>query len=168
MHIGHILLVEAESKEEAKENAQAFVESYVQGGWSDWSEIGGRWEGFFDGEDVLCYSTNPTLFEEKIAMWQEGMKEEQDRLLDQVGDKTIRELVVYYADENNKKNLVDTDEYLTLWRAFKVLKMNYGSSYSEDDQVFDTVYYSRKLTEFRKRVEEKPQNQYAVIWDFHF
>jgi hypothetical protein len=168
MHIGHILLVEAESKEEAKENAQAFVESYVQGGWSDWSEIGGRWEGFFDGEDVLCYSTNPTLFEEKIAMWQEGMKEEQDRLLDQVGDKTIRELVVYYADENNKKNLVDTDEYLTLWRAFKVLKMNYGSSYSEDDQVFDIVDYSRKLTEFRKRVEEKPQNQYAVIWDFHF
>ena len=167
MHIGHILLVEAESKQEAKDNALAFVENNAQGGWSDWSEIGGRWEGFFDGDDVLCYSSNPTLFEEKIAMWQEGMKKEQDRLLDQVGDKTIRELVEHYASED-ARNFADTDEYLTMWRAFKLMKLNYANAYCEDDQIFDTVYYSRKLTEFRKRVEEKPQNQYAVIWDFHF
>lgn len=167
MHIGHILLVEAASKENAKNNARSFVEAYAQDSWSDWSEIGGRWEGFFDGDDVLCYSDNPTLFEEKVAMWQEGVEKEKERLLDQVGDKTIRELVNHYSEEKTR-NVKDTDEYLTMWRAFKLLKMSYSSAYCEDDQVFDTVCYTRKLTEFHKRVETNPTQQYAVIWDFHF
>jgi len=44
MHKGIIILVKAETKEEAKAATTNFLECYKENVW-DWYEIGGRWEG---------------------------------------------------------------------------------------------------------------------------
>jgi len=166
MHIGHILLVEATSGKEAESKAYKFVDSCAQDRWSDWSEIGGRWDGEFDGSNILCYKTNPELFDKKIAMWQASMQNEIDRLLEQVGDLTISELVS--ISNIGKEKQLEGDDYLASYRAMKVLRMSENSGYDSHSQVFDTETYTSNLKYFRDRVANAPENQYAVIWDFHF
>jgi hypothetical protein len=168
MHIGHILLVEATDKKEAEYKVNDFVESYAQNGWSDWSEIGGRWDGEFDGSNILCYKGNEELFEKKIKEWQEGMEQELERLIDQVGDYTISELVSI-----GKKNQSDDkdyfgDDYLAVYRAKKALKIVESEGYCSHSQVFDIEYHSANLKDFRNRVVAKPEEQFVVMWDFHF
>lgn len=167
MHIGHILLVEATTKYEAEAKASDFVEAYAQDGWSDWSEIGGRWAGEFDGEDVLCYANNPELFEKVLKEWQDSMNSEIERLVEQVGNLTISELVSIGKRKETEENYFG-DDYLSVYRAKKLLKMVEPEGYEAHTQVFDTEYHSIKLKDFRRRVAEKPEQQYAVIWDFHF
>lgn len=167
MHIGHILLVEATTRHEAVAKVNDFVESYAQNGWSDWSELGGRWEGEFDGSNTLCYKDNPELFEKVLKEWQESMESDIERLVEQVGELTISELVSIGRRKKTDKNYFG-DDYLSVYRAKKVLKIVEPEGYEAHSQVFDTEYHSTDLEEFRKRVAEKPEEQFAVIWDFHF
>jgi hypothetical protein len=167
MHIGHILLVEATTSHEAEAKVTDFVESYAQNGWSDWSERGGRWEGEFDGDDILCYKDNPELFEKVIKEWKESMESEIERLVEQVGHFTISELVSIGKRKETEENYFG-DDYLSVYRAKKVLKIIEPEGYEAHSQVFDTEYHSANLKDFRKRVSEKPEQQFAIIWDFHF
>lgn len=48
MHKGVILLVKAEDREEAKQKADSFLESYQDDVW-DWYQLGGRWTGLLTG-----------------------------------------------------------------------------------------------------------------------
>ena len=167
MHIGHILLVQATDRKEAEYKVNDFVESYAQNGWSDWSERGGRWEGEFDGDDILCYNDNPELFEKVIKEWQESMESEIERLVEQVGHFTISELVSIGRRKGTEENYFG-DDYLSVYRAKKVLKIVEPEGYEAHSQVFDTEYPSINLKDFRRRVAEKPEQQFAIIWDFHF
>ncbi len=45
MHKGVILLTQAVTKEEAKDNVEHFLEPYGNGDVWDWYVIGGRWSG---------------------------------------------------------------------------------------------------------------------------
>ena len=48
MHKGVVLLVKAESLEDARSYAESFLEEYGNGDVWDWYEIGGRWSGMLD------------------------------------------------------------------------------------------------------------------------
>jgi hypothetical protein len=168
MHIGHILLVEATDKTEAENKVTDFVQVYAQDGWSDWSEIGGRWDGEFDGSNILCYKGNEELFEKKIKLWQDSMESDLERFIEQVGSYTISELVsIGKKNESDDKNYFG-DDYLAVYRAKKALELVEPQGYNHQTQVFDIEYHSANLKAFRTRVADKPENQYAVIWDFHF
>ena len=72
MHTCQIMLVEADSGDDAiaEVKAQITYSETPYPSWSDWHEVGGRWEGLFAGweetKDALCYTENPTLAEDII------------------------------------------------------------------------------------------------------
>lgn len=160
MHIPHMLLVEAESHEDAVSMATMWVnqEDYNPCDWSDWSEVGGRWEGMFDGKDTVCYAENAELFDKHLQEFQETMQATKERYLSDVADLTISEIILMH--ENDKYGL-------DLYRATRALEMAYGK-YNHDQQIYDTVEYTTNLEAFRKRCADNPSQQYAVVWDFHF
>jgi hypothetical protein len=69
---------------------------------------------------------------------------------------------------DGKEKQLEGDDYLASYRAMKVLRMSENSGYDSHSQVFDTETYTSDLKYFRDRVANAPENQYAVIWDFHF
>lgn len=160
MHIPHMLLVEAESHEDAVSMATMWVnqEDYNPCQWSDWSEVGGRWAGMFDGKDTVCYAENAELFDKHLQEFQETMQQTKERYLSEVGDMTISEIILMH----------DNDKYgLDLYRAQRALQL-VGGEYNHDKQIYDTVEYTSDLEAFRKRCADEPAQQYAVVWDFHF
>lgn len=160
MHIPHMLLVEAESHEDAVSMATMWVnqEDYNPCDWSDWSEVGGRWAGMFDDKDTVCYAENAELFDKHLQEFQETIQQTKERYLSEVGDMTISEIMLMH----------DNDKYgLDLYRAQRVLQL-VGGEYNHDKQIYDTVEYTSNLEAFRKRCADNPAQQYAVVWDFHF
>lgn len=53
MHKGVILLVKAESKENALEQVKDFMEPYGEGFVWDWYQIGGRWNNELAPKDLV-------------------------------------------------------------------------------------------------------------------
>ena len=151
MHIPHMLLVDSGSKEEAVKFANQWAE-INSSHWSDWYEIGGRWEGIFEGEHVVQYSEKPELFETQLKQFIESVEGEKERHLDELDALSIKEIA--------------NDSHLS-WKAEKVLKLGMNK-YFADQQVFDTETYSASLDAFRKRCEENPERQFAVVIDYHF
>jgi hypothetical protein len=160
MHVPHLLFTEAADADEARQKVSHFIEMAAD--WSDWNEIGGRWEGLFDGENILCYKDNPELFKKEVADFQETMDNEFDRYLDEVGDMTVSELTHNYKHKSEKP-----DPNHLVWKAQLVIEMS-KDTYESHSQLYDTVEYTSDTTAMFKRCDENPETQYAVIWDFHF
>jgi len=161
MHIPHMLLVEAESHEDAVTMANLWVNQGEYSSpcdWSDWSEVGGRWEGMFDGKDTVCYAENAELFDKHLQEFQETIQATKERYLSEVANLTISEIILMH--ENDKYGL-------ELYRATRALEL-VSDIYNPDKQIYDTVEYTSKLEAFRKRCADNPSQQYAVVWDFHF
>jgi hypothetical protein len=96
------------------------------------------------------------------------MESDLERYIEQVGSYTISELVsIGKKNESDDKNYFG-DDYLAVYRAKKALELAEPQGYDYQTQVFDIEYHSANLKAFRTRVTDKPENQYAVIWDFHF
>jgi hypothetical protein len=157
MHIGHILLVEADSLDEAK----ADVNHRLDGGyfgWSDWSEIGGRYIDFYVDGDSLRYSDDPEKAEQAIAK-AEGFREEQ---LERYIDKCVENGITITGLDVPKNTRQSFDVY-PLYKAAQIASgMN-----CEETYVYDLSYGSQELDDFRKRVADNPEKQFLIVVDFH-
>jgi len=97
MHVLHLIAVEADSKEEAVEMAEAAIEPYGDGQVWDWYSVGGRWKGLFglneDGTDknVLQFSEDPEQFRKSLARVAESQNREFTENVDKVFGRTITE-----------------------------------------------------------------------------
>jgi hypothetical protein len=167
MHVAHLLLVEAESHEEAKDRVESALvyseDNYAQ--WSDWREVGGRWSDFFgSGKHILRYTENSKLAEEKIQEYLKTRKDEMLRMYDEVKNLDLAEQVANYDpempstfDENSMK----------VYRLKKVLE-TLNDSWCPDSYVYDLEQHTTQLKYFRERLAIAPEMQYLVVMDFHF
>ena len=65
IHCVQLLLVEADTHQEAIANVESRLE---EADWSDWSQVGGRWEGMFGDDEptnALNYANDPEVFMDK-------------------------------------------------------------------------------------------------------
>ena len=81
MHYVHLVLVQAEEESQAIEEAEYAISEYGDGHVWDWYTVGGRWEGYLKGKNVLCYADDPEFFRENL------------RIIKNHQDKEYRELV---------------------------------------------------------------------------
>jgi len=97
MHVLHLIAVEADSKEEAVEMAEAAIEPYGDGQVWDWYSVGGRWKGLFglneDGTDknVLQFSEDPEQVRKSLGRVAESQNREFTENLDKILGRTITE-----------------------------------------------------------------------------
>ena len=157
MHIGHILLVEADSLDEAK----AEVNHRIDGnyfGWSDWSEIGGRFRDYYLDGDSLCYSDNPEKAEQAIAT-AEGYREE---CLERYIDKCVENGITITGLDVPK----NTRQSFDVYPLYKAAQIASGLN-CEETYVYDITYSSQELDDFRKRVADNPEKQFLIVVDFH-
>lgn len=174
MHVCQIMLIEADSSEEAIDYAKSTItyaeESYPA--WSDWhgglgEGLAGRWSGLFQGwedtRDVLQYTENPTLAEDIIKDWLKGRTDEISRCWEQVKATDIEKMITAYNSEVSDYGEIGMNAW-TLTRLGKLLS-NYWSS---DTGVYDLTAHTASLQYFRERLALQPDKQYLVPIDFHF
>lgn len=170
MHVCQIMLVEAESGEEAIGEVKSQItyseEPYPT--WSDWHEVGGRWDGLFEGweaeRNALCYSENPLLAEDIIKDFAKGRKEEMLRHLEQITAEgfDVAKMIENYDPEN-----YDYGIGMKAWTLARLGKL-LSNDWCSDTGVFDLKESSANLQHFRERLALAPNKQFLVPVDFHF
>lgn len=165
MHTLQIMLIEADSAEEALEEVKSRTGLYGDDSgsgpdWSDWHEIGGRWGGYFEGENVISYAENVALAEETLKQTLEWRAEEMERLRKDSDLEALLSSVDSYDPENP---VMDFKVYCA--KSLAEMALDYWTSRSK---VFDLHDYTASIKYFRKRLEENPEKQYLVAVDFHY
>lgn len=168
MHVGQILLVEAESHDEALDKVRSAVQ-YAETptpDWSDWNEVGGRWSDFFGkGKNALRYTENTALAEEKLAEWIEARTAEIKRYHAELTEFNLAGVIATYDPEAEPKWA--GQDSMNLWRLIKVAKL-LSDDWTPDSAVFDLENYTANLKSFRERLAVAPEMQYLVMVDFHY
>ena len=164
MHTVQLLLVEADTHQEAIGIAESHLEN---AGWSDWSEIGGRWEGMFGDDEptnALNYANDPEVFMKWINTFSEYRTTSIKELLAGFNKegKTIEELVDAYDPRINNFDLGMQSYYL------RRITMLISDDWNSDSSIWDVVEGTASLTGLTHRIEKEPKKQFAVIADFHF
>lgn len=171
-HVAHILLVEAETAEEARDKVWSRLMGETnEPEWSDWHNVSagdksfaGRWEGHFFGkeneQDVLCYADNPTLAEEVIIQ-QLGYRADR-----------IAEYRAKLVEEGYDIMSATYDPYgdgfdMKPWYVKKIAQI-LNDDWTPDTYVFDLENYNASLGDFAKRVIDSPEKQFMIVVDFHF
>jgi len=165
MHTLQIMLVEADSAEDAIGEAEARSgyssdESGNSPDWSDWHVVGGRWEGHFEGSNALKYADNLTLAEDTIKEALLRRKAEMERLREEANFEALATAVDNYDPDNPVLSM-------EVWSAKKLAEMVLGF-WTPDSAVFDLHDYTAGLKYFRDRLEKDYEKQYLVAVDFHF
>ena len=167
MHVAHLLLVEAESHEQARSDVESSLiySEHQYPSWSDWKDIGGRWSNYFGtGKDVFRYTENSKLAEEKIQECLQSRKNEMLRLYDEVKNLDLAPKVENYDPE--VRSPFDEDS-MKVYRLKKLLDI-IGDSWNPDSYVYDLEQHTTQLQYFRERLAIAPEMQYLVVVDFHF
>lgn len=173
MHTGHIVLVEADSPEEAKSIVEGNLmpeEGQSWADWSDWCEIGGRWSDEF-GEDnsaTLCYDDDPLLADMKIEKFLEYRMNYLESTLKELDEKGFDvEQALKGYDPEKSSLLLGSGDWMSVWRLRTSLDIvdNIWTPYTH---VYDMSNGSASLQEFRKRCESAPEKQFLVMVDFHY
>lgn len=186
MHTGILLAVEAVNVDEAFDLIESFNESNA--GWSDWNEAWGRWkEDFPNG--ALCYRDAPDKFLSLIdqyhtytmnnlyddlkyvgnlTMWQLVMMKEH-RIGGGLDDPAMLDSAHKVGKGGTSSRLKNEDDsnYLNVFRARSLLELVDGS-FSNGQHFFDVTAHTPNKECVLKRVEKKPEDQWLIVWDYHF
>lgn len=166
MHTVHLVLVEADSHQEAIKKVDSALEERNPE-WSDWSEIGGRWTGMF-GEDeptnAINYANDPEAFMKWVNKFLEYRKEHMKEALSafEEGGKNISDLIDSYDPKS-----VDFDDSMKGYYLRKIggLLADYWQS---DSALWDMEAGTAGIAYLIERIEKEPRKQFGVIVDFHF
>ena len=163
MHTGHILLVEAESHEEALDKVRSAIE-YADNptpSWSDWHEIGGRWSDYLGKYGyVMCYDKDEHLAEEKIHDMVQSRVSSMLGAWEQVKNFDIEAAIASYLPD---KGGFDMNPYY-----LKKIAETLNNEWTPDSHVYDLESWTSDLKYFRERLAIAPEMQYLVVVDFHF
>lgn len=177
MHVPQLMLVEADSAEEAVSATQSKLEDYSNA-WFDWFDVGsgtlaGRWTGAFFGadnpNDALRYSDDTVLADEQIGLFFAQRQKEFDSLKKELVDKSFDlGSVQLFSLERQKEGESFFDEQAMLrWSAQKLLKLS-NNEWTPDSGLFDVVEDTSHLNYFYNRITSNPTQQFLVAVDFHF
>lgn len=173
MHTGHLVLVEADSAEEATSIVEGNLmpdEGSSWADWSDWSQIGGRYEGVF-GEvegnstpNALCYGDDPIFADTKIDHFLKFRMEYFERSKKDLEGFDFHSVLDNYSPEAG--NSFDENRMKT-WIAIGALRTA-DDYWTSNSYVYDMTYGSASLSDFRRRCDENPDKQFLVMVDLHF
>ena len=189
MHTIQIMLVTADSEQEAYERVQFQITEHINPEWSDWhnaagmTPFAGRWTGgvflteaqmkklaekevegtepSFSAPDILCYADDPELAEYTLARFASDVKQEMRECMP-VGidlDTLVSEYSSYSA--------IKTPSSMEFWQLKRVIDMLSGE-WTPDSRFFDLETGYPTLAHFSERCEKEPQKQYLVPVDFHY
>jgi hypothetical protein len=163
MHCVQLILVEAETHQEAIGNVESRLE---EADWSDWSEVGGRWTGMFGDDEptnALNYANDPEVFMKWINTFSEYRHTHMKEALAAFnkGGKTLEEVIDSYDPRVNDFELGMKGFYV---RRIGTLIADYWTS---DSAIWDLEAGTGGLAYLMERIEKDPKKQFAVIVDFH-
>jgi hypothetical protein len=190
MHTIQIMLVTADSEQEAYERVQFYITEHINPEWSDWHNaagmppFAGRWTGgvflteaqikelsekemtddeasFTGVPDILCYADNPELAEYTLARFASDVKQEMRECMPVGID--LNTLVTEYSSYSSIK----TPSSMEFWQLKRVIDMLSGE-WTPDSRFFDLETGYPTLAHFSERCEKEPQKQYLVPVDFHY
>lgn len=163
-HTGHILLVEADTEKDAVNEvlSQIIWSDTPNPTWSDWHEIGGRWEGELDGKNVMQYQGNEAKAEKLIAERMSARREVIERLVEESKAITLEDAYTEYDPETG-----DSKNSLNIYRHEKLAKL-LQDDWTTDSYTYDLGAYTANLKYFRERLEKNPEKQFLVMVDFHY
>jgi hypothetical protein len=175
MHTCQIMLIEADSAEEAIDYAKTTItySEFPYPAWSDWhggldEGLAGRWAGLFQGweenRDVLGYTENSALAEDIIKEFVGYRKAEMKRYLEQITVEGI-DIAKMIADYNPDK--YDYGSGMNAWALLRLGRL-LSNDWCSDTGVYDLTAHSANLEFFRERLAKEPHRQYLVPIDFHF
>jgi hypothetical protein len=176
MHVAHILLVQADSAEDAFERVESELSPTdygVRPEWSDWHNannsaemnFAGRWTGSFfksDKEDEpnpnhLCYADDKALAEsvisDQLAMRDAEIANIRKNMVSDLSTVTIN----HYAEKWN----------MDYWYTQKFLKLA-DNEWTPDSYIYDLETSTASLHWFMERVMLVPKKQFLVPVDFHY
>lgn len=164
IHCVQLLLVEADTHQEAIENVRSRLD---EADWSDWSEVGGRWEGMFGDDEptnALNYSNDPEVFMKWINTFSEYRHSHMKEALAgfEKGGKTLGEVIDSYDPRVNDFELGMVGFWI---RKIGTLIADY---WNNDTAIWDLEAGTGTLTYLMERIDKDPKKQFAVIVDFHF
>jgi len=175
MHTCQIMLIEAESAEDAIDYAKSTI-TYAEERYPDWSDwhggldegLAGRWSGLFDGwdenQDVLCYTENPKLAEDIIKDFVGYRKVEMKRYLEQI---TAEGFDIAKLVEDYNPDKYDYGSGMNAWILLRLGRL-LSNDWCSDTGVYDLTAHSANLEFFRERLAKEPHKQFLVPIDFHF
>ena len=167
MHVGQLLLVEAESHGEARDKVESVIthSEVPTPSWSDWHEIGGRWSDVFGkGKYILRYTENQKIAEERIQEWLASRKAEMNRMLEEVKSFDLAAYAASYDPEAPHKY---DDSSMKLYYLNKITDI-LNETWTSDSGIYDLETWTPNLKYFRERLAIAPEMQYLVVVDFHF
>jgi hypothetical protein len=176
MHVCQIMLVEAESPEQAFHDTWSLL-SEGEPRWSDWHNVeagsmnfAGRWSGCVFGEvdeagqfidpennpNHLRYSDDPALAEEVLTRYLEQRMAEIRNYKAKALDLTSYKYDPYASGFN-----------MDLWATKKLAQM-LDDEWTPDSAIYDLMNWTANLRYFTERVAKNPENQFLIPVDFHF
>ena len=162
MHCVQLIFIEAETHQEAIGNVESRLE---EADWSDWSVVGGRWEGMFGDDEptnALNYANDPEVFMKWVNTFSEyrhtNLKEALAAF--ETEGKNLAEAIDYYDPRKNDFSSMG-GYYL---RRIGSLLADYWVS---DSSMYDLEAGTANLNYLMERIDKDPKKQFAVIVDFH-
>lgn len=168
MHSLQLVLVEANSNQDAIEVAEFEINNGKADGaiaWSDW------WQIAYDAaprtlnqtEPVIHYVTDPLKFEESLSTWVNFRLEHIDLHYSRVQQELDLDNAVKQYSTFSRPTYNGTMGLFSLNALSEILL----DHWTPDTAVYDLVEYTANLSFFRERLSENPSEQYAVLVDFH-
>ena len=146
--------------------------------WSDWNEVSsnyhttyaGRWAGeSVLGEkannDTLRYSDDPETAEKVIAIYLKHRYADIDNYRQKLYADGKQDILFSHNYDHEAE--WSAPESMPLYYAKKLAELLNGE-WTPDSAIYDLMSWETNLLEFRKRVDNNPDNQYLVLVDFHF
>jgi len=160
MHVLHFIAVEADTAEEAVSAVDAVIEGYDEGerlfSWSDWAEIGGRWEN--EGK-VHSYSDDPEKFNGFLERARLNRVNEIKYLLSNIDPEAIIEQVRNFDGR-------DAGHGSDLYRLRQAIAIAGGNG-KHDAYFYDLKEWCEDFKYLKERCETDPTRQFLVLVDFH-
>lgn len=175
MHTAHIVLVKADSHDDAIGTIRAHLnnDNHFASGWSDWAIVGD--EGFgasrFSFRNLLDSDSDSILEWDGASSYAVSRDDEADLFSatlnrfygyrQQIFDELYAE-----AQENGFYFSLDQDDTES-WKLYRLTQLA-ESVYCPDSKVYDLEHYSANLRSFHEDIAQDGRDWYAVLVDFHF
>jgi len=185
MHTGILLAVEAVDVDEAFDLIEEFNSIYAD--WSDWNEAWGRWKSDFPN-GALCHRDNPDKFMSFIDQYRAYTMNAMYEDLQRVGSLTVWELVMLKANRSGdgfddpamvnatrklgkdgtaSSQSAHNEDFLNVYRTTSLLELVSGD-FTSGQHFFDVTAHTPNKDAVLKRVAQRSEDQWLIVWDYHY
>lgn len=190
MHTIQLILVEADTAQDAFSYIEGELENSNTPSWSDWhnasnaSEMNfaGRWSGgvFLTAEQKaeqeagtldtstipnhLCYADDPELADEVISQFL-GWRRQAMREAVPVGLPDLDELIANY-DPSADVTYRSGGFAMELWKLHKLTEL-LNDDWTYESAIYDLSSWTANLAYFHARCAKNPEKQFLIPVDFH-